>query len=227
MPAVTRQKAPPFHALASAGQLCARPGDPATDCPGRPADPPPYARRCAPPGRRWPGSSRMRSGLTFPQPFGPYVTVLHGPCDPGNPCAAPRNGCGLPRSHGPAKGRVNVAKVKRSLLLCRSALLCSASAPTDLSILRCVALSPDLCLDVRMRGGPDRTCRRRPALDVVGGDSMAGPQVGTDVADPGPFRRSRRREGPGRGGTGIAINSRFFVGPAAATGQKVGDRHGD
>jgi hypothetical protein len=44
--------------------------------------------------------------LTFRSPLGSTVSLSDGPCDPGSPCAAPQPAAGLPRSHGPAEGRV-------------------------------------------------------------------------------------------------------------------------
>ena len=62
------------------------------------------------------GPSRIRFGLTFHQPFRANMAGLSGPCDPGNPCAARTPRCGIPRSHGPAEGRVKAIRVKVSLL---------------------------------------------------------------------------------------------------------------
>jgi hypothetical protein len=85
MPAATETRTRRLHRLAVAGDAWTRPGDPAANRSSGPVDPATHARFCAPPGRRWPRSSRMQSGLTFPQPLGPNVTVLDGPCDPGSP----------------------------------------------------------------------------------------------------------------------------------------------
>jgi hypothetical protein len=59
---------------------------------------------------------RIRAGLTFHQPAAPNMTRLDGPCDPGNPLAAPTAGHKFPGSHGPSEQRVNVIKVNLSLL---------------------------------------------------------------------------------------------------------------
>jgi hypothetical protein len=143
MPAATRTGRW-SHALVIAGHPWARPEDAASHhgrraCPSaraptsmlpassaRPADaarrrlsalmdPAVHARRRARLDRQRSRPSRIRFGLTFHQPFRAKVVGLAGPCDPGNPCAARTIGCGNPRSHGPAEGRVKAIRINVSL----------------------------------------------------------------------------------------------------------------
>jgi hypothetical protein len=54
-------------------------------------------------GRR-PESNRIRSSLTFGQPFSANLAMPTGPCDPGNRSAAREVGRRFSQSHGPAVG---------------------------------------------------------------------------------------------------------------------------
>jgi hypothetical protein len=101
---------------AIAWHASARPEGPGIPPSSGPVEPASQTRPSARPGRSLPKSGGIGSSLIFRQALPPRVTILDGPCDPGNPSGAPATGCGFLRSHGPCEGRVNVTKVDVSLL---------------------------------------------------------------------------------------------------------------
>jgi hypothetical protein len=110
-----------------------------------------------------PRSNPLRSCLTLRQPFGAKWTMLHGPCDPGNPSTASPIGRRFPGSHGPAEEKVSALRVNISLPFVRVAGSSILSfLPASGSPSRCH--TRPLRSKPRFVGLPDRAGRSRPAV---------------------------------------------------------------